>query len=119
MHQTTYPETEQPGTTAGKVVYILYLAGIFIGFTAVIGVIIAYISRGGTPAWLYSHYQFQIRTFWIGLLYLLIGSILATVVVPWLLVVVWVIWLIVRCAQGLKYLDRREAVPNPTTWWVN
>ncbi|ADH84916.1 DUF4870 family protein [Desulfurivibrio alkaliphilus] len=119
MSDSVYPTAEQPRTTTAKIVYILYLAGIIIGLTAVIGVVIAYINRTEAPAWLASHYRFQIRTFWIGMLYLLLGSILATVVVGWLLVLFWLIWLIVRCAQGMRYLDRHEPLPNPTTWWFN
>lgn len=119
MSEIVYPHTDQPRTTTAKIIYVLYLAGIFIGLTAVIGVIMAYINRPEAPAWLASHYRFQIRTFWIGLLYLLLGSILITVVVGWLLVLFWIVWLIVRCAQGLKYLDRHEAHPNPTMWWFS
>ena len=65
-------------TTEGtaRIVYILYLVGIIILITAIIGVVIAYIYRGDAPRWLKNHYQFQIRTFWIGVLYALIGVIL-------------------------------------------
>lgn len=119
MSETLAPNQKQPRTTTAKIIYILYLVGLFIGLTAIIGVVMAYINRSDAPAWLASHYRFQIRTFWIGLLYLLLGSILAAVVVGWLLVIFWMVWLIVRCAQGLKYLGRREAHPNPTTWWFS
>jgi uncharacterized membrane protein len=26
------------------------------------------------------------------------------------------VWIIVRCVKGLRFLDRREAVPDPATW---
>src|SRR5688500_4715856 len=38
------------GDTA-KLVYILYLASLIVGITAIIGVIIAYVNRGDAPAW--------------------------------------------------------------------
>lgn len=56
-----------------KIVYILYLVGVVFGITGLIGVVMAYIYKSDAPEWLSSHYQFQIRTFWIGLLYLVVG----------------------------------------------
>ena len=51
------------------IVYILYLAAYVVGITSVIGVIIAHVQVGTAEPMLASHYRFQIRTFWIGLLY--------------------------------------------------
>jgi uncharacterized membrane protein len=108
---------EKP-TTEGtaKIVYILYLVGIVFGITGIIGVVMAYVNRGDAPEWLKSHYQFQIRTFWIGALYLLIGVILAFVLIGYLVLLFWLIWIIVRCVKGIKSLDLKEAHPNPTGW---
>lgn len=108
---------EKP-TTEGtaKIVYILYLAGIIFGITGIVGVVIAYINRSDAPDWLKTHYQFQIRTFWIGALYSLIGLILTFVIIGYFIIMFWVIWLIIRCAKGMKSLDQREAHPNPTGW---
>ncbi|MDO6461866.1 hypothetical protein Q4485_14235 [Granulosicoccaceae sp. 1_MG-2023] len=108
---------EKP-TTEGtaKIVYILYLVGIIFGLTGIIGVVMAYVNRNDSPEWLRSHYQFQIRTFWIGALYMLIGVILSIAIIGWLVLLFWVVWLIVRCVKGMKSLDQREAHPNPTGW---
>nr|VFK38996.1 MAG: Uncharacterized membrane protein [Candidatus Kentron sp. SD]VFK43837.1 MAG: Uncharacterized membrane protein [Candidatus Kentron sp. SD] len=105
-------------TTEGmaKIVYILYPVGIFFGFTGIIGVVMAYINRSDAPDWLKSHYQFQIRTFWIGVLYMLIAAMLASVVIGYLILLFWVVWLIIRCVKGIKSLDQKEAHPNPTGW---
>jgi len=105
-------------TTEGtaKIVYIFYLVGIIFGITGIIGVVMAYVNRSDTPDWLKSHYQFQIRTFWIGGLYMLIGVILAFVVIGYLILLFWVVWLIVRSIKGMKSLDQKEAHPNPTGW---
>ncbi len=106
------PTTE--GT--GKTVYILYLVGIIFGITGIIGVIMAYINKNDAPDWLKSHYQFQIRTFWIGGLYMLIGVILSFILIGYLVFLFWVVWLIVRCIKGMKSLDQKQAHPNPTGW---
>jgi uncharacterized membrane protein len=64
-----------------KLIYILYLLSPVLGVTGLIGVIMAYVYRNDAPDWLQSHYRFQIRTFWIGLLYALVGVLLLTVLV--------------------------------------
>src|SRR5512146_3290502 len=86
----TVNDPAEAGTA--KIVYVLYLIGLVIGITPIIGVIMAYVNRGSAPVWVQSHYQMQIRTFWIGLLYgvisfattfLLIGFLLALLTVVW------------------------------------
>ncbi|MCU7958888.1 MAG: hypothetical protein KZQ58_02605 [gamma proteobacterium symbiont of Bathyaustriella thionipta] len=100
-----------------KIIYILYLVGLVFGLTGIVGVVMAYINRAEAPEWLQSHYQFQIRTFWIGLLYLVTGFLLAIVLIGYLLLLFWVVWLIVRCVKGMQFLDKKEAHPNPTGWF--
>ena len=109
------PEPEPPKSSERglvNIVYILYLASLIFGMTGLIGVVIAYVNRRDAPEWLWSHYDFQIRTFWIGMLYLVISVLLTLFVIGWLLVVLWYIWLIVRCARGMKYLARGERYPS-------
>jgi uncharacterized membrane protein len=105
-------------TTAGtaKIIYILYLVGIVFGLTAIVGVIMAYVNKTDAPEWLATHYQFQIRTFWIGLLYLVIGATLAAVFIGYLIILFWVVWLIIRCIKGIKFLDMQKSYPDPAGW---
>lgn len=103
-------------TSNAKLVYILYLVGILLGVTGLVGVIMAYINRGDGPDWMDTHYQFQIRTFWIGLLYMVLGMLLFVFIVGYFIWLFWLVWLIVRCAKGLKQLEKGEAVANPTSW---
>lgn len=114
----TSEEVMQKPTTEGtaKIVYILYLIAIAFGITAIVGVVMAYIYRNDAPDWLQSHYQLQIRTFWIGLLYVFLGALLSHVFIGLLILLFWLIWLIVRCVKGMKFLDRKEAYPDPTGW---
>jgi uncharacterized membrane protein len=102
-----------------KVIYILYLIGIVVPLTSLVGVVMAYINRNNAPHWLKTHYTFQIRTFWIGLLYSVISYITTVVIVGFILLLGLFIWLIVRCVKGMQYLERQEAVPNPETWLIN
>lgn len=111
-------ETQNKPTTEGsaKIVYILYLVGIIFGLTGIIGVIISYINKSDAPDWLQSHYQFQIRTFWIGALYIIIGIVSSFVIIGYFILLFWTVWLIIRCVKGMKFLNRKEAYPNPTGW---
>ena len=49
-------EEKQPDTTMAMVIYALYLASFILGFTSLIGVVIAYVYRGKGPVWLDEHY---------------------------------------------------------------
>lgn len=103
-------------TDTTKLIYILYLAGIVVPFVGIIGVVMAYINKAEAPEWVQSHYQFQIRTFWIGVLYTVIGLILSVILIGFLVLLFTVVWHIVRCVKGMKYLDAQQAHPNPTGW---
>lgn len=109
-------DVEQNSQNTAKVIYLLFLVNIIIQFLGIIGVIVAYVNKDDAPAWLQSHYRFQIRTFWIGLLYLFIGVVLSAVAIGYFILLFWVIWVIIRCVKGIKYLDRNQAYPAPGSW---
>lgn len=105
-------------TTAGtaKIIYIMYMVGLLIPFVSLIGLIMAYVNKGTAPQWLQTHYQFQIRTFWIGFLYFVISAILMFVLIGWITFLITIVWYIVRSVKGMNSLDLRQAHPNPTGW---
>lgn len=106
---------KEEGTIA-TLVYVLYLAGLVVGITPLIGLIMAYVYRDGAPYWLRTHYHFQIRTFWIGLLFIVIGAITTTIFIGFLILAFWVVWLILRCVRGLRLVGERQPQPNPLSW---
>lgn len=108
-------EQSQSGGSA-KVIYILYLASLVVGITSLIAVIMAYLNKDDGPDWLQTHYHYQIRTFWIALLYSVVAAGLCLIVIGYLLVPLVVIWLIIRCLKGLKLLQQNRGHPEPTTW---
>ena len=111
---TSGPAPEGQGNA--KVIYILYLIGLVVGLTAIVGLVMAYVYRGEGPDWVDAHYRFQIRTFWIGLLYIVVGTALSAVLVGYLILLFWGVWLIVRCVKGLKALEDRRGPEDPATW---
>ncbi|MGM0542138.1 MAG: DUF4870 family protein [Pseudomonadota bacterium] len=110
------PDAPKVSTTIPIIIYALYLLNFIIPFGALIGLIMAYVNQGDEDNFLQSHYQFQIRTFWIGLLYLTIGILLTAIAIGWLVILFYIVWLIIRCAKGLKYLGKKQPLPNPTSW---
>ncbi|ALM53175.1 DUF4870 family protein [Halomonas huangheensis] len=112
------PDEAPVDTTMALVSYGLLLAQPFTAFTALISVVIAYIYRGKGPAWLDDHYRYQIRTFWIGLLYGFISSVLVLVVIGAPLLVAVVVWLIIRCIKGFKALQERRSPDNLESWLI-
>jgi uncharacterized membrane protein len=114
------PDQSQQPALSGKqlalIVYILYLVAYFTGITAVIGVIIAHVQIGSADPFLASHYRFQIRTFWIGILYLVTGAILAVVLVGIAVLLWWFIWSLVRNIKGALALNESKPIANPQSW---
>jgi len=99
-----------------RIVYILYLVSLIVGVTSIIGVIMAYVYRADAPEWVATHYRFQIRTFWIGLLYAFLSVLTVIIIVGLLFGVFTFIWWIVRSVKGLKLLSEGAAPENPSTW---
>ena len=114
------PGGEGPVTDTGektaKIVYILYLLGLIFGITPLIGLIMAYMNRGDAGEVAANHYRWQIRTFWIVLLYSVIGAILTLVLIGLLVLLATAILMIVRCVKGLQALERGEPVDNVESW---
>jgi uncharacterized membrane protein len=101
---------EQQLKTVATIVYALQAAGFFLGITWIAAVIIDYVKKDdATGSWLASHYRWQIRTFWWGLLWGVLGGILALVVVGFLILAADAIWIIYRIAKGwLRLAENRE-----------
>jgi len=113
-------ETQRPvvsDNTLAVAVYALYGVGYFTAVSALIGVIIAYMKADDADPVLQSHYRFQIRTFWIGLLYLAIGIPLCMVLIGVPIVAWWFVWSIVRVVKGLLLLvNENKPIANPQSW---
>ena len=112
-------ETRRPivsGNFVVIVVYLLYFVGYSTGISALIGVIIAHMKVDDTDPVLRSHYQFQIRTFWIGLLYLAIGIPLCMVVIGFAILAWWFLWSVIRIIRGIVSLNEHKPIANPRSW---
>jgi uncharacterized membrane protein len=97
-------------------VYLLYLIGFLTGITALVGVIIAYVKKPTASGFLQSHFQFQVRTFWIGLLYLGVGSFLLFLYIGGPILLWWFVWTLIRTIKGLILLNDGRPIPKPASW---
>lgn len=105
-------------TTLPVVVYALFLAGLFTGgLASLVGVILAYVQLPKVAgSYLATHYRYQIRTFWIGLLYLAIAAVLMVIGIGFLLAAAALVWWAVRCILGLNRLGKHQPIADPATW---
>ena len=92
--------------TVTFVVYILYALSYFAGVTAIVGIIINYVKKEDVAGtWLESHFRWQIRTFWFGLLWMLLGALTWIIVIGWIVLAVNCVWLIYRIVKGWLNLN--------------
>lgn len=98
-------------------VWGLYLAGLVNGLTALVGLILAYVKRGELAGTVYeSHMTYAIRTFWIALLGVIVGTVLLLVLIGYLLLLVVGIWSLYRMVRGLVLALDGRPIPNPMSW---
>jgi uncharacterized membrane protein len=110
------PQFDPQEATTANTVYILYLVGLLVPLTPLVGVIIAYVNRGEAPEWARSHYRFQIRTFWIGALYSLIGVLACFIIVGFFWLCFVLVWWVVRCVKGMRAIGVGMPYERAETW---
>lgn len=98
--------------TLTTVIYALYAVSLFIGVTAIVAIVLNHIKRDDARGtWLESHFSWQIRTFWWGLLWLVVGAITWIILIGWLVWGVAGIWFIYRIAKGWLNLNDNKPMP--------
>lgn len=132
MDETTHTEPQpqaagtQPPVTATNfdlnhptIISLCYLASFAVGFTSIVGLVLAYIWRGEAhEAWEESHYQYLIRTFWLGLLGGVVGCALLLVLIGIFVLIAVGVWMIARAVMSLINAQKRQPMPNPETWLI-
>ncbi|MGH7345006.1 MAG: DUF4870 family protein [Candidatus Rokuibacteriota bacterium] len=125
----TTPGTERSLVTVTHVIYALHAASLITGIVtaasvvfafltgwpSIIAVILNYVKRSEARGiWLESHFRWQIRTFWWGLLWvaLCLAFVVVTLgiglVIAWIPLMVVGFWFIYRIIRGwLALVDRR------------
>lgn len=89
-----------------------------VGF-GLIGVIVAYLKRGDARGTLWeTHITYIIRTFWLGVLGIIIGSATAFIGIGVLILVAVGLWWLIRSIKGVLKAINYEPIDNPETWLI-
>ena len=113
------PGAKSPEELAGlknvtMMVYLLQALSFLWGVTAIVGVVVNYVKRDDARGTVFeSHFDWQIRTFWWGLLWFVVGGLLVIAFGLGLVImfVAWV-WAIYRVVKGwLKLSDGKPVHP--------
>ena len=82
------------------------------GWPSIIAVIINYVKRGDVRGtWLETHFRWQIRTFWFGVLWVALCGLFVLLTIGFGLLVVWIplgfvaLWFIYRIVRGWTALS--------------
>ena len=85
----------------GNITYGLYAGAILFPVLAVAAVIVNYVKREEVRGTLLEpHFEWQIRTFWFSLLWLVLGGALWLVFIGWLVLAAGSIWYLYRIIKG-------------------
>ena len=100
-----------------QIIYILYLVSILVGLTYIVGGICAYVYRDdATTVVTRSHIEFQIQSFWKGIVIFIIAFILSFFVVGVLVYIYLIIWILIRNIKGLKAICENKEIKNIKNW---
>jgi uncharacterized membrane protein len=125
---TDYPGYRTDEKTMPAVCYGLYFLGFATaGLTSVVGVALAYANRGVSSDTAWSHYTFMIRTFWLGLVWMVLAGMVMAVGIPLSLILIGIpllilaklmfavgaVWYGLRLVLGVVRLSRDEPYPRP------
>lgn len=110
METTISDEKLASAKTVTTVIYALYAASLLVGVTAIVAIVMNYVKKDDVAGtWIESHFRWQIRTFWFGLVWFVIGTITYVVLIGWLVLAVAYVWFIYRVVKG--WLDLNDNKP--------
>ncbi|HLG55605.1 MAG TPA: hypothetical protein VI485_09760 [Vicinamibacterales bacterium] len=88
------------------------------GWPSIIAVILNYVKRGDVRGtWLESHFRWQIRTFWFGLLWVVLCGLFVVVTFGIGVLVAWIplgfvaLWFVYRIVRGWVALNNQRPMP--------
>ncbi|UJW80241.1 DUF4870 family protein [Hydrogenophaga sp. SL48] len=95
------PASDEANKTLTTVIYALYASSILVGVTILVAIVMNYVKRDDVAGtWLESHFRWQIRTFWFGLLWSVLGVLSLVVVVGFAVLFANLVWFIYRIVKG-------------------
>lgn len=109
MENMATADNEKPAKTLTTIIYALYAASLLVGITAIVAIIMNYIKKKDVAGtFLESHFRWQIRTFWFGLLWSIVGVITFIIAIGWFVLAANGIWVIYRIVKGWLRLNENK-----------
>ena len=113
--ESTPPQADINNKNITQLIYALYAASILFGVTWIVAIILNYVKLDDVRGTMYeSHFRWQIRTFWFGVLWGVVGWV--TLLLFGLGILVWAvsgIWFIYRIVKGwLHFSEGRPMYAN-------
>ncbi|UYG03993.1 hypothetical protein OCT51_01130 [Halomonas sp. LR3S48] len=133
-NSATFPpsaaQSDERGTKLAAVIYVLFLGSVLAVVTAPVGVLLAHLRRRSVADWVATHLQFQIRTFWLGIVgaalfvaaWHVLGLVGVSAWAPWALGYAFftacLIWMVGRCGVGIHRLMAGRPIDAPRSLWL-
>lgn len=106
MEGVSIPESERSAKKLTAIIYALYAASFLVGITAIAAIVMNYIKRNDVAGtFLGSHFRWQIRTFWFGLLWGVLGAVTMHFIFGFLVLIANGVWIIYRIINGWLRLN--------------
>jgi uncharacterized membrane protein len=106
MENVVSTESEKASKSLTTIIYALYAASFLVGITIIAAIIMNYIKKDDVAGtFLESHFRWQMRTFWFGLLWGIIGIVSMVLVVGIFVLIANAIWMIYRIVKGWLRLN--------------
>jgi uncharacterized membrane protein len=88
------------------IIYALYAASFLVGITSIVAIVMNYVKRDDMQGTLFeSHFRWQIRTFWFGLLWGVLGLLTVFIMVGFVVLFANAVWIIYRIVKGWLNLN--------------
>ena len=94
------------------------IGAFLIGWPSLIAVVLNYVKRGDVRGtWLESHFRWQIRTFWFGLLWVVLCGLFVVITLGIGVLVAWIplgfvaLWFVYRIVRGWVALNSQRPMP--------
>jgi uncharacterized membrane protein len=106
MENAEVVEVDQSAKNLTTIIYALYAASFLIGITAIAAIVMNYVKKDDVAGtFLESHFRWQMRTFWFGLLWGVIGVLTMMILIGWPILIANGIWIIYRIVKGWLNLN--------------
>jgi uncharacterized membrane protein len=117
MENLTNAEQEKSLKRLTFIIYALYAASFFFGITAIVAIVMNYVKKDDVAGtFIESHFRWQIRTFWFGLLWGALSAITLVIIIGWFGLAADAIWIIYRIVKGwLNLSDNKPMYAAPFT----